>query len=229
MLELGRMLRGMVAILAVVGFAGCSSGDPEPDGGKLTVSMMQNALLKPADIGPTWKAPPESAPPATLVSVCGGDTDPAIIPGKPSLASAPLSDEGTKGVQSLTQYALVYDDIISAATALATLRAVADACPKSVQRPAKTGDRQEPAYTETANTSSLEEGSWAGFVTVRHKQYDKAHPATADVAVVVLTRANVVLVDQYAIYRLGRSDASANPQFAADWQKLIGTTLSRLP
>ncbi|MEV6595540.1 hypothetical protein AB0M36_01595 [Actinoplanes sp. NPDC051346] len=227
MLVLGRMFRGVVAVLAVVGLAGCSD-DPEPDRGDLTVSIMQKALLQGPDVGPTWKAPTESAAPTALVSICGGDTDPAIIPGKPAVVSAPLSDEGTKGVQSLTQYALVYDDIISASTALATLRAVADACPRNVQKPAKTGDRQEPAYTETATTSPLEQGNWGGFVTTRHKQYDKAHPATADVAVVALTRANVVLLDQYAIYRLGRSDASANPQFAADWQKLVGTTLSRV-
>ncbi|MFI5491330.1 hypothetical protein [Actinoplanes sp. NPDC051859] len=228
MLVPGRMLRGVLAIVAVATFAGCSSDDDEPDGGKLTVSMMQNAFLKPADIGPTWKAPTESAPPTTLVSICGGDTEPAIIPGKPSVTSAPLADEGTEGAQSMTQIALVYDDIISASTALAQLRTVADACPKSVQKPAKTGDREEPAYTETATTSALEESAWIGFVTIRNKQYDKAHAATADVAVVALSRENVVLIDQYAIYRLGRSDASANPQFTADWQKLIGTTLNRV-
>lgn len=189
---------------------------------------MRNALLKPAEVGPTWKTPAESAAPNQLVSICGADTPPAGIPGNPQLVSAPLSDEGTKGVQSLTQYALVYEDAVSAATALATLRTVADACPPSVSRPAKSGDREEPAYTETARTAPLEEGGWIGFVTTRNKQYDKAHAATADVAVAALSWGNVVLVDQYAIYRLGKSDASANPQFSTDWPKLVGTTIKRV-
>jgi len=189
---------------------------------------MRNALLKAADVGPTWQAPTESSAPNQLVSICGADTAPVAIPGKPTLISAPLSDEGTEGVQSLTQHALVYEDAISATTALASLRTVADACAPSVSQPAKTGDREEPAYTETAATSPLEQGDWIGFVTVRTKLYDPAHPATADVAVAALTKGNVVLVDQYAIYRLGKSNASANPQFSADWQKLVGTTLKRI-
>ena len=41
-------------------------------------------------------------------------------------------------------------------------------------------------------------------------------------------RGNVVLVDQYAIYRLGKSDASANPQFSSDWKKLVGTVVQRV-
>ncbi|MEV8506343.1 hypothetical protein AB0368_16120 [Actinoplanes sp. NPDC051475] len=229
MLVPGRMVRGVLAIVAVAGFAGCSSDDsPEPDKNHISADVMRNALLKPAEVGPTWKTPTESAAPAQLVSICGADTEPAAIPGRPTVVSAPLSDEGTKGVQSLTQHALVYEDAVSAATALATLQTLANACPPSTQRPAKSGDREEPAYTETATTSPLEEGAWAGFVTVRNKLYDKAHPATADVAVAALARNNVVLVDQYAIYRLGRSDASANPQFAADWRKLVGTTLKRI-
>ncbi|MEV4636943.1 hypothetical protein AB0J80_06275 [Actinoplanes sp. NPDC049548] len=230
MLVLGRMLRGVLAVVAVAGFAGCSpDDDPKPDSNFITADTMRNALLKPAEVGPTWKTPTESAAPAQLVSICGADTEPAAVPGRPTLVSAPLSDEGTEGVQSLTQHALVYEDAVSAATALATLKTVADACPPSVQRPAKSGDREEPAYTETAATSPLDEGAWSGFVTVRNKQYDKAHPATADVAVAALARGNVVLLDQYAIYRLGRSDASANPQFSADWKKLVGTTLNRVP
>ncbi len=223
-----RVVRAAVAVCAFAAFAGCSSDDsPEPDG-TISVDTMRNALLKAADVGPTWKAPAESAAPNQLVSICGADTPPAGIPGGPQLVSAPLSDEGTEGVQSLTQHALVYEDAVSAATALATLRAVADACPPTVSKPAKSGDREEPAYTETVVTAPLEEGGWIGFVTTRNKQYDKAHPATADVAVAALARSNVVLVDQYAIYRLGKSDASANPQFSVDWQKLVGTTLNRV-
>jgi hypothetical protein len=223
-----RVVRAALAVCAVAAFAGCSSDDsPDPDG-TVTVDTVRNALLKPAEVGPTWKAPAESAAPNQLVSICGADTAPAGVPGKPQLVAAPLSDEGTEGVQSLTQVGLVYEDAVSAATALATLRTVADACPPSVSRPAKSGDREEPAYTETATTAPLEEGGWIGFVTTRQKQYDKEHPATADVAVAALARGNVVLVDQYAIYRLGKSDASANPQFSADWQKLVGTTVKRL-
>jgi hypothetical protein len=224
-----RVVRAAVAVCAVAAFAGCSSDDsPGPDGTTISVDTVRNALLKPADVGPTWKTPTESAAPSELVSICGADSAAAGIPGKPQVVSAPLSDEGTEGVQSLTQHALVYEDAVSAATALATLRTVADACPPSVSKPAKTGDREEPAYTETAATGPLEEGGWLGFVTTRNKQYDKAHPATADVAVAALARGNVLLIDQYAIYRLGKSDASANPQFSADWQKLVGTTLNRI-
>jgi hypothetical protein len=226
---LNRVVRAAVAVCAVAAFAGCSSDDsPDPDNTTITVDAMRNALLKAAEVGPTWKAPAESAAPNQLVSICGADTPPAGIPGSPQLVSAPLSDEGTEGVQSLTQYALVYEDAVSAATALATLRTVADACPPSVSRPAKSGDREEPAYTETAKTAPLEEGGWIGFVTTRNKQYDKKHAATADVAVAALAWGNVVLVDQYAIYRLGRSDVSANPQFSADWAKLVGTTIKRV-
>ena len=223
-----RVVRAALAVCAVAAFAGCSSDDsPDPDG-TITVDTVRNALLKPAEVGPTWKAPQESAAPNQLVSICGADTAPAAIPGRPQLVAAPLSDEGTEGVQSLTQLGLVYEDAVSAATALATLRTVADACAPTVSRPAKSGEREEPAYTETAATAPLEEGGWIGFVTTRQKQYDKAHPATADVAVAALARGNVVLVDQYAIYRLGKSDASANPQFSADWQKLVGTTVKRI-
>ena len=223
-----RVVRAALAVCAVTAFAGCSSDDsPDPDG-TITVDTVRNALLKPAEVGPTWKAPQESAAPNQLVSICGADTAPAGIPGKPQLVAAPLSDEGTEGVQSLTQLGLVYEDAVSAATALATLRTVADACAPTVSRPAKSGEREEPAYTETAATAPLEEGGWIGFVTTRQKQYDKAHPATADVAVAALARGNVVLVDQYAIYRLGKSGPSANPQFSADWQKLVGTTVKRI-
>jgi hypothetical protein len=226
---LNRVVRAAVAVCAVAAFAGCSSDDsPDPDSTTITVDAMRNALLKAAEVGPTWKAPTESAAPSQLVSICGADTAPAGIPGNPQLVSAPLSDEGTEGVQSLTQHALVYEDAVSAATALATLRTIADACPPSVARPAKTGDREEPAYTETARTAPLEEGGWIGFVTTRNKQYDKAHAATADVAVAALAWGNVLLVDQYAIYRLGKSNASANPQFSTDWPKLVATTIKRV-
>src|SRR5690349_11232949 len=143
-----RVVRAALAVCAVAAFAGCSSDDsPDPDG-TITVDTVRNALLKPAEVGPTWKAPQESAAPNQLVSICGADTAPAGIPGKPQLVAAPLSDEGTEGVQSLTQLGLVYEDAVSAATALATLRTVADACAPTVSQPAKSGEREEPAYTE---------------------------------------------------------------------------------
>ncbi|MFI5930959.1 hypothetical protein [Actinoplanes sp. NPDC051494] len=229
MLVVGRVLRSAVAVVAVAAFAGCSSDEsPDPDTTPISLNSMRAALLTAADIGPTWQAPAASAEAGQLVSLCGADTEPAQAPGSPEMVSAPLSDEGTKGVQSLTQHALVYPDADQAATALATLLALAADCPPSVERPAKTGDREEPAYTETASTKPLDQENWTGFVTLRNRQYDKAHPATADVAVVALSRSNVVLIDQYAIYRLGTSDASANPQFSADWPKLVATTLKRV-
>lgn len=223
-----------MAVAAVASFAGCSSddGDPAPDNGLITAETVQNALLKASDIGKTWTAPEASSAPATvtsLVSLCGADTPPAGVPGQPQIVAAPLADEGQKGAQSFTQFGLVYEDAVAADTAVATLRTVADACPATVTKPAQeTEDRSEPGYTETAKTSSLEEGAWAGFVTLRNKQYEKGHEATADTAVAVLSMKNVVLIDQYAIYRLGTSGASANPQFSSDWQKLVGTTLNRV-
>src|SRR5690349_11342364 len=111
MLVIGRIARAAVAMCAVAAFAGCSSDDePEPDGTTISVDTMRNALLKAADVGPTWQDPGESAVPGQLVSICGGDTPAAAIPGSPQLVSAPLSDEGTEGAQSLTQHALVYED-----------------------------------------------------------------------------------------------------------------------
>ncbi|MET0496025.1 MAG: hypothetical protein ABW000_23095 [Actinoplanes sp.] len=229
MLVIGKVFRAAVAVCAVAAFAGCSSDDaPDPDKTVISVDTVRNALLKAAEIGPTWAAPEESAAPGQLVSICGADTAAVAIPGSPTLVSAPLADEGSKGAQSLTQHGLVYQDAVDAVTSVASLRTVADACPPTTAKPAKTGDREEPSYTETAATTDLNEGDWVGFVTVRNKLYDPAHPATADVAVVVLAKGNVVLVDQYAIYRLGASNASANPQFSADWKKLVATTLKRL-
>jgi hypothetical protein len=67
-------------------------------------------------------------------------------------------------------------------------------------------------------------------VVIRHKQYEPAHPSIADTAVAVLVKRNVLLFDSYAIYRLGEkgSAPSSNPQFTADWQKLVGTVLDRV-
>ena len=67
-------------------------------------------------------------------------------------------------------------------------------------------------------------------MVIRHKQYEPTHPSTADTAIAVLVKRNVLLFEAYAVYRLGEkgSAPSANPQFTADWQKLVGTVLSRV-
>jgi hypothetical protein len=218
-------------VAAVAVLAACSSSSDAakkaPAGPPLSVAAVQQALLRGADVGPTWSVPDDPPAQDELVNLCGGDATPPPIPAGASVIGAPLVDEGEQGAQSLTQYGLVYGDATVAAAALAQLRAVAGACPPSVSVPARTGvDRQEPAYTETLTTSPLAQGEWSGFVVVRHKQYEAGHAATADAAVAVLQKRNVVLVDAYAIYRLGA--ASTGPQFTSDWQKLVGSVVHRL-
>ncbi len=231
MLVIGRTLRAAALGCAVAVAAACGAGDdapqPAPTGPVIDAATVQAALLEPAEIGPAWKVPAEPVAPGVLVSFCGGDTAAPTAPtGATPVASAAV-DEGAQGAQTLHQTALVYPDAAAAAGALAALRRVADGCPPTVDAPAKKGqDRQEPAYTETARTSPLTEGEWTGFVVERHKRYEPTHPGTADTAVAVVARRNVVLVDAYAIYRLGT--ASTGSQFTADWQKLVGTVLNRL-
>ncbi|MEU4693038.1 hypothetical protein [Actinoplanes sp. NPDC023714] len=223
-----RVLLAAACALAVV--AGCSSSgepDPGPDGGLVSVTTMRGAFLQASEVGPTWAAPEESAAPAQLVSFCGGTTTPPEIPPGAELVSASLADEGQTGAQTLHQTALVYPDAASAQAGQSLLRTVADQCPKSAEVPATvTADRNEPAYAETVEVRDLDEGGWSGFVIVRHKKYEAAHPGTADTAVAVLTSRNVVLVDTYAIYRL--DNASASPNFEADWQKLVGSVVQRV-
>ena len=236
---MGRLVRrsvraATVAVCAAVVLAGCGSGDdasPKPGNGTIDAATMRGALLQGKDIGPTWTAPDASAAPPQLVSICGGDNLAPAIPGSPEVVSAPLADEGTAGAQALTQTALVYPDAASAQAGQVALKVVADACPPSVDVDAKTtDDTQEPAYTETVATQPLNQGEWSGFVVIRHKQYEPAHPSTADTSIAVLVKRNVLLFDSYAIYRLGEkgSAPSANPQFTSDWQKLVGTVLSRV-
>jgi hypothetical protein len=149
------------------------------------------------------------------------------VPPGAEVVSVPLVDEGNKGAQTLTQTALVYPDKTAAQAGLASLRALADGCPATVSVPAAVSDqRSEPAYTETARTTELSEGGWTGFVITRHKAYEPKHPGIADTAVAVLSRGNVVLVDAYAVYRIG--NASTGPQFDTDWKKLVGTVLNRV-
>jgi hypothetical protein len=227
----GRVLRIGVAALAIAVVAGCSgsddSPDPAPNGGLIDVTTMRGALLQATDIGPTWTPPQDSADPNRLVSICGGTTAaPPAPPGGEIVASA-LADEGSKGAQTLNQTALVYGDPTAAQAGLAALRAVADGCPATVSVPQTvTDDRSEPAYTETVSVTPLNEGGWTGFVVTRHKAYEAKHPGIADTAVAVLALRNVLLVDGYAIYRLG--NASTGPDFSTDWKKLVGTVLSRV-
>jgi hypothetical protein len=230
MLVIGKVARTLAAAVCAAAIAtGCSSDDaPEPpDGGTIDVTTMRGALLQAADIGPTWKPPVASTDPNRLVAFCSGAaTAPPVPPGAETVV-VPLADEGTKGAQTLHQAALVYPDASAAEAGLAALRAVADGCPANVSQPARqTADRNEPAYTETTATTDLTEGAWTGFVVIRHKQYEPKHPGAADTAIAVLRRENALLVDAYAVYRLGA--ASAGPQFDTDWKRLVGTVLNRV-
>ena len=218
-----------VAACAVLLTTGCDSGDdavPDPPDGGYTVTTMRGALLQANEIGPTWKAPEASTDPSRLVAFCGGAATVPPVPPGAEVISTPLVDEGKEGAQTLTQTALVYPDDSGAQAGLAALRAVADGCPATVSRPAtETADRSEPAYTETARTTEMNEGGWTGFVVTRHKTYIE-NKGTADTAVAVVSRANVVFVDAYAVYRLGSS--SGSPAFDSDWKKLVGTVLNRV-
>lgn len=224
------VLRAAVAVVAAAALVACSGGDdpdPAPAGPLVEVATVRGALLQPADVGSTWAAPQEPPAPNQLVSFCGGSTVGPVVPAGPAVVASPMVDEGTKGAQTLNQTGLVYGDAAGAAAQLAALRAVADACPPTTTMPAQVNDeRREPAYTETATVTALQEGGWTGFVLIRHKTYDPAHPSTADTAVAVVARRNVVIVGAYAVYRLGV--ASTSPQFGTDWKRLVGTVLNRL-
>jgi hypothetical protein len=224
-----RFARAVVALLAAAAVGGCSSGgdDPAPDRTLLDVNEMRGALLQAAEIGPTWQAPDAASDPNRLVSICGGTSTAPPVPPGATVVTAPFVDEGDAGAQTLEQTALIYADPGGAQAGLSALRALAEKCPRSVSVPkAVTADRSEPAYAETVGVQPLRQRAWSGFVVIRHKQYEKAHPGTADTAVAVLANRNVVLVDTYAIYRLGA--ASSGSQFTADWQKLIGTVVNRV-
>jgi hypothetical protein len=218
-----------VALLVAAVAAGCSSGDddPAPDRSLINVNEMRGALLQAAEIGPTWQAPDAAGEAGRLVSICGGTSTAPPAPPGATVVTAPFVDEGDAGAQTLEQTALIYADRSGAEAGSAALRAVADKCPRTVSVPATVNaEKSEPAYTETVEVQTLNRRAWAGFVVIRHKEYDKAHPGTADTAVVVLGNRNVVLVDAYAIYRLGA--ASSGSQFSADWQKLVGTVVNRV-
>jgi hypothetical protein len=216
------------ACAVVMMVAGCSSSDePDPDAALISAVTMRGAFLQPAEIGPAWAAPQESAAPASLVSFCGGGSVPPQMPPGAELVTSNAADEGEKGAQTLQQAALVYADAASATAGHALLRTVADQCaPRSEVPAAVTADRNEPAYTETVEVRDLNEGAWSGFVIVRHKTYEAAHPGTADVAVAVLRTRNVVLVDTYGLYQL--NNTSASPNFESDWQRLVGSVVQRV-
>jgi hypothetical protein len=220
----------VIAVCAAVLSTGCSGSDDAPDppdGGLITVTTMRGALLQAADVGPTWRPPATSTDPTRLVAFCAGPATAPPVPPGAEVVTQPLVDEGTAGAQTLTQTALVYPDATAAQAGLAALRALADSCPPTVNQPAQaTADRHEPAYAETAKTTELDEGGWTGFVIIRHKAYEPQHPGIADTAVAVLSKQNVLLVDAYAVYRLG--NASTGPQFTSDWKKLVGTVLNRV-
>jgi hypothetical protein len=229
MLVIDRLARTAVALLVAAVAAGCSSGDddPAPDRSLINVNEMRGALLQAAEIGPTWQAPDAAGEAGRLVSICGGTSTAPPAPPGATVVTAPFVDEGDAGAQTLEQTALIYADRSGAEAGSAALRAVADKCPRTVSVPATVNaEKSEPAYTETVEVQTLNRRAWAGFVVIRHKEYDKAHPGTADTAVVVLGNRNVVLVDAYAIYRLGA--ASSGSQFSADWQKLVGTVVNRV-
>lgn len=231
--KIGRVAAAALCVVALV--AGCdSSEDAPPDGGNVTVTTMRGALLQASDLGGSWAAPQASTDAQRLVPLCAGPAEAPPVPPGAEVVAAPLADEGVQGAQTLNQTALVYPDVTAAQAALAALRAVADKCPGSVnQAQQTTAERNEPAYTETAKTQEISEGGWTGFVITRHKQYEPKHPGTADVAVAVVSRANVVVVDGYAVFRLGNASGSSpspsgSAQFDADWKKLLGTVLKRV-
>jgi hypothetical protein len=226
MFRTGRVAVTALCVLAVA--AGCSSDDGEkPDNSLISETTMRGALLQAGDIGPTWKAPEESADANQLVSICGGTTAPPTVPPGANVLAAPLVDEGEKGAQTLEQIALVFGDKSGADAAMAGLKGIADGCQASQSVAAVSNDdRNEPAYTETVQQQTVDEQGWSGFVVIRHKKYEAAHPGTADTAVTIVQRTNVVLVDAYALYQL--SDASAGSQFDADWKKLVGSVVQRV-
>jgi len=230
MLVIGRVARVVVAVCMLGLFAGCSDDDPAPDTSLIDLTEMRGAMLQAQEVGPTWTTPDESADPDRMVSLCGGTSAAPTIPPGAQVVSAPLADEGETGAQTLTQTALVYDNASQAQAGLAALRAVAEGCPANVSVPQTvTADKSEPAYTESVGNKPLSQNGWAGLAVVRHKAYEPKHPGTADTAVTILAKKNVVLVDSYAIYRLGATpDASNESQFTGDWQKLVGTVVNRV-
>jgi hypothetical protein len=230
MLVIGRVARIALAVSVLGVVAGCSGNDPAPDSSLIDLNEMRGAMLQAQEVGPTWATPDESADPNQMVSICGGTSTAPTVPPGAQVVSAPLEDAGDTGAQTLTQTALVYDNTSQAQAGLAALKAVAAGCPARVSVPQTVNaDKSEPAYTEAVSNQQVTQNGWAGLAVIRHKSYEAKHPGTADTAVAILAKKNVVLVDAYAIYRLGATpDASHESQFTGDWQKLVGTVVNRV-
>jgi hypothetical protein len=226
-LSVFRARRALLAGCAVALLAGCTGGGDKSDVGPITVNVMQNALLQPKDVGQTWATPSAPPPTSTLMSFCGSGASSPPIPGGPKVLTAALTDEGDKGAQSLYQIALVYDAAKDAGASLSTLNDAATACPPSVSKPQQQhADGNEAPYTETTTAEPLTSGDWTGFVLVRHKEYDKTYPGTADTAIAVLAKDNALLISDYAIYYVG--EHTTGPEFTTDWQRLVKTALDRV-
>jgi hypothetical protein len=231
MLVIGKVARAALALCAVAVFAGCSDDpDPAPDNSLIDLNEMRGALLQAKDIGDTWTPPDPAADPSQLVSVCGGASKAPTVPPGGQVVASPLVDEGQNGAQALYQTAVVYGDQSAAKAAFEAMRALAEGCAASVTVPRTINDeKSEPAYVEKVSTQPLTQGGWSGLAVVRHKEYERAHPGTADTAVAILVDRNVLLVDSYAVYRLGAAgDASTASQFSGDWQRLVGTVVNRV-
>jgi hypothetical protein len=230
MLVIGRVARAALAVCVLGLFAGCSGNDPAPDTSLIDLNEMRGAMLQAQEVGPTWTTPDESADPNQMVSICGGKSKAPTVPPGGQVVSAPLEDTGDTGAQTLTQTALVYGNESQAQAGLAALKAVAQGCPATVTVPQTVNaDKSEPAYTEQVSNKPLIQNGWSGLAVIRYKSYEAKHPGTADTAVAILAKKNVVLIDAYAIYRLGASPgASEQSQFTGDWQKLVGTVVNRV-
>jgi hypothetical protein len=222
------------AFLCVAALAGCSGGDdpaPAPSGGPsgpvISVDAVKAALLNPSDLGQTWVTPDETPPPNTLAALCAGRVPRPGVPGSPATAVASAADEGDAGAQTFDQMGLVYPDAGAAGAARDALHTAVESCPPTVKVSAKaTSADPEAGYTESVQTTPLVSGAWSGFAVVRHKQYEASSPGVADTAVTVLASRNVVLVLNYAVYRV--TPPSTAPGFAADWQRLVGALVSRV-
>jgi len=223
-----RMLRIMTAGCAVVtlALAGCSGGD-DGRGATYTVAMLQAGVLQPADAGPTWKRPEQSAPPTSLLPLCPGPATRPPVSGSPTVITASMADEGEKGAQAFEQLGLAYKDATTMESAFTALQDTMEACPPSASQSAGPRDgTAEAGYTETSTIEPLISGGWKGFVTVRHKVYEPANPGSADVAVAVVGQGNAIVMASYAVYWVG--EHTTGPEFTADWRRMIGTVLSRV-
>jgi hypothetical protein len=219
----------LAGCLTVTVVTACTDDKPD-EGPTITVDAVQSALLQATDLGSTWSPPEASQPPATLPVLCAGDAKRLAIPGKPTTTTASAVDSGEAGAQSFDQFGLVYADAKAATSARDTLQAAAKACGVTASHSAQaTAESPEAGYTETLATRPLSSGPWAGFAVVRHKVYEKGAAATGDTAVAVLASRNVVLVANYAVYRVATSGpASQPPDFSGDWQRLVGAFVSRV-